>query len=316
MTRSIFLISVVAALAASALGQSILNKDPDAARFVTSDIDLFWRAYDKATPANDLVVYRDEYLEKGSEGLKEFNTLRIGSSCNLLSSIERSRDYYEALREPSLRVKTFEPQVRASFRRLQELYPDAVFPDVYFVIGRMSSAGTLSPKGLYVGVDMFGANKPGITDGLSDWHRAVIGPIERIPVVVVHESIHYQQKYPSDTPRTLLAAAINEGAADFIAALATGGNINEHLHTYADPIEEELWKEFEKEMDGTKISNWLYQGEEAKDRPADLGYYMGYKIAESYYKHADDKKAAVREILEIKDFKAFLEKSRYAEKSN
>jgi hypothetical protein len=41
---------------------------------------------------------------------------------------------------------------------------------------------------------------------------------------------------------------------------------------------------------------------------------MGYKICESYYKNAKDKRQAIRDILEIKDFAAFLEKSRYREK--
>ena len=50
------------------------------------------------------------------------------------------------------------------------------------------------------------------------------------------------------------------------------------------------------------------------DRPADLGYYIGYKIAEAYYKNAADKKQAVKDILEIKDFNEFLKASKYEEK--
>jgi uncharacterized protein YjaZ len=67
-------------------------------------------------------------------------------------------------------------------------------------------------------------------------------------------------------------------------------------------------------MNGKDAKNWLYQGADVKDKPADLGYYMGYKIIESYYKNASDKKQAVRDILEIKDFNAFLKASRYEEK--
>jgi hypothetical protein len=43
---------------------------------------------------------------------------------------------------------------------------------------------------------------------------------------------------------------------------------------------------------------------------------MGYKIAESYYKNAPDKKQAVKAILEIKDYPKFLADSRYEEKFN
>jgi hypothetical protein len=58
-------------------------------------------------------------------------------------------------------------------------------------------------------------------------------------------------------------------------------------------------------MSGKDISRWLYNGTESEDRPGDLGYYVGYKITEAYYNRAADKRQAVREILEIKDFDRF-----------
>lgn len=299
-------------LSGGVFAQQTTNTNPDAAKFVTSDIELFWAAYDKAKPENDLIIYRDEYLKKGSVGLQEFTRLRIGSSCGLVNSINASPKYYAALRGHSLKVASYEKQARASFHKLKEIYPSAVFPDVYFVIGRMTSAGTLSDKGLLIGVDMFGKNTGAPTDELGDWHRAVVSSVDRLPYVVAHELIHYQQKYEQNN--TLLARAVGEGVPDFIAELIAGDTINPHLHKYGDPIEKQLWLEFKKEMDGTNAGNWLYQGENAKDKPADLGYYIGYKIAESYYENTKDKKKAVKDILEIKDFKKFLADSRYDEK--
>ena len=51
--------------------------------------------------------------------------------------------------------------------------------------------------------------------------------------------------------------------------------------------------------------------DQAKDRPADLGYYIGYKICESYYRNSSNKNQAVRDILEVKDFEQFLSASKY-----
>jgi hypothetical protein len=314
MKRAITLLLVALVAASTAFGQGPANRDPSAAKLVTSDIDLFWKAYDKATPTNDLYVYRDEYLRKGSEGLKAFTSMRIGSSCNLVDAIATAPKYYAGLREPSLKVASYEPQIRSSYKKLQEIYPDAVFPDVYFVIGRQSSAGTLTDKMLLIGVDMFGKSTPASLDELSPWLKAVVGSMDRLPYVVAHELIHYQQKYPRNQNSTLLTRAVGEGSADFIAELISGSHINPHLHEYGNPIEKELWLEFQKEMSGTDVSNWMYQGEKAVRRPADLGYYMGYKIAESYYRNATDKKQAVREILEVKDVNEFLTSSKYAEK--
>jgi len=311
MKKVVILTLGILVFCGGALAQTT-NTNPETAKFVTSDINLFWAAYDKAKPENDLVVYRDEYLRKGSAGLREFTQLRIGSSCALVDSINARPKYYAALREPSLKVASYEKQVRESFRRLKEIYPDAVFPDVYFEIGAMNSGGTTSGSGLLIGVDMFGKNDGAPTDELSAWHKAVVSPTDRLPFIVAHELIHYQQKYAENN--TLLARAIREGVPDFVAQLIAGENINPHLRKYGDPIEKELWLEFKKEMNGTDSKNWLYQGEKAKDRPADLGCYIGYKIAESYYKNAKDKKQAVKDMLEIKDFEKFLADSRHEEK--
>lgn len=289
------------------------NFDPDAAQIVTSDIASFWKAYDTAKPENNLIVFRDQYLKTGSVGLKQFTRLRIGSSCGLVNAIEQNPKYYETLRESSLKVDSYKETIRAGFHKLKGLYNGAVFPDVFFLVGRMNSAGTLTDEGLLIGVDMFGKTKHSSFGELSDYYQAVIKPIEDIPFVVAHELIHYQQKYPTNQT-TLLQQAVNEGSADFIAELITGGHVNPHLHAYGNPREKDLWLEFKKEMAGADLSNWLYQGDKAQNKPADLGYYIGYKICEAYYKNAADKKQAVKDILEIKDFQQFLKASKYEEK--
>jgi uncharacterized protein YjaZ len=67
-------------------------------------------------------------------------------------------------------------------------------------------------------------------------------------------------------------------------------------------------------MNGTDVSHWLFQGDQARDRLADLGYYIGYKICESYYRNASNKTQAVRDILEVKNFEQFLRASKYDDK--
>ncbi len=306
-------IGTVSLLAQTSESAKPLNLDPNAAQIVTSDIDLFWKAFDKAKPENSLYVFRDEYIRKGSSGLKEFTAYRIGSSCELVETIEARPKYYASLREPSLKAHSFKEPMRAAFRNLKNLYPDAVFPDVYLMIGRMNSGGTYTANALLIGVDMYGITPTTPKEELSDWHKQVLKPIDEIPYIVAHELIHYQQKYPK-ADRSLLASAIGEGSADFIAELIAGKHINHHLHVFGDPRERELWSDFKRSMAANDTSLWLYNGGKIKDRPADLGYYMGYKIAEAYYKNASDKKQAVKDILEIKDFNEFLKASRYEDK--
>jgi hypothetical protein len=287
------------------------SSNPNDARLVTSDITNFWRAYDQA--GNKLAAFQAEYFDKGSYGLREFTRLRINSPRNLVGTMEASPRYYASIRESTLSVDSMKDGIMASFIKLKTLYPEAVFPDVYFLIGVMNSGGTTTDRGLLIGTEMYGLTNRTPNEELTDWHRAVLKSIDALPQIVTHELIHYEQKYPKGN-RTLLGQAIDEGSADFIGELAAGGNINESLHTYGNPRERELWVEFQKDMNGRDTSKWLYQGGKAKDRPADLGYYVGYKICESYYAHAVDKKQAIKDILEIKDFNLFLAASRYGEK--
>ena len=53
------------------------------------------------------------------------------------------------------------------------------------------------------------------------------------------------------------------------------------------------------EQDNRDLSDWLYNG--TIDKPGDLGYWVGYRIAKSYYEHATDKRAAIRGIIEMRN---------------
>lgn len=292
----------------------MFNQNPEKAQIVTSDIALFWRAYDMAKPENNLIIYRDEYFKKGSIGLQEFLRIKIGNSCNLVTAIDAAPKYYAALRAQSAKVEHYKPQMLASFIKLKELYAGAVFPNVYFVIGRMNTGGTVTFKGLIIGVDMFGKTDDASLAEFSGWKKSSVDGIGRIPFIVAHELIHYQQKYGLFDNLNLLGRSLHEGGADFVGELIAGGSINPQLHEYGNSREKQLWLEFKKEMNSMDTSNWLYQGDKAKENPADLGYYVGYKITESYYNRAQDKKQAIRDILDIKDFNAFLKASGYDEK--
>ena len=39
-------------------------------------------------------------------------------------------------------------------------------------------------------------------------------------------------------------------------------------------------------MAGSDVSDWLYGGTPRGDRPADLGYFVGFRIAQAYYERA------------------------------
>jgi hypothetical protein len=291
------------------------NQDPDAARLVTSDIAAFWRVFDKASLKDAAELFQREYIEPGTPGLHDFLRARIRNGRYLAATVAARPRYYAAIRTGTLAVDqnpAVKEAIRVSFHRLKEIYPDALFPDVYFVVGAMNSAGTTSSNGLLIGVEMNAREESTPMDELNDWERAVIGQIANLPNVVAHELIHIQQSRDSAKP-TLLEHSLREGGADFIGEMISGGIINRIQRAYGDAHERALWEEFRQEMLGTDDSRWLYQGDKSKDRPADLGYYMGYKICEAFYRRVNDKGEAVRRILHVTDAVTFLKESGYGE---
>jgi hypothetical protein len=45
-----------------------------------------------------------------------------------------------------------------------------------------------------------------------------------------------------------------------------------------------------------------------------MGYFVGFRIAEAYYAQAKDKKAAIGDLLELRDPDAILKTSGYGER--
>jgi uncharacterized protein YjaZ len=129
---------------------------------------------------------------------------------------------------------------------------------------------------------------------------------------VAHECIHFQQNVGSRL--NLLGQSIYEGSADFVGELISGRHTNPAAFEYGDEHEDELCREFVTKMNGEDFTDWLYGTSKKDNRPNDLGYWIGYKIAKSYFEKATDKKQAVYDILNIKDYNEFLKKSGYLAK--
>lgn len=264
------------------------TEDPSKARFITSDIPLFWSAFDSIGLAQGNPF--DHYLKHGSAGLKDFIEYRIMSADSLLAMVNRRKGDYEAKRHIERSIKEQEVLVKPYFVKLKKLYPKAKFPPVYFVMARFNSGGTSKPSGLLIGAEM-------------------LNDLKGLPNLVIHESIHFQQMFP-ERETTLLEQSILEGSASFIAALITNGKEDAGAKKYIEQ-HPRLFSEFVARMNSTNTEDWLYGTSKKDDRPNDLGYWMGYKITEAYYNKAKDKAVAIDEILNIKNYEEFSHKSGY-----
>jgi hypothetical protein len=295
-----FLFISLSLLVMHATAQDGMTTNPRDAQFHTEDIQQFWKLFDQFHSKIPGDVLQTEYIDKGSLGLKGFVKNRIESGKNLSKVIKKELDYYTYVRPFTFSVDTKKEEFYQCFEKFKQLYPPAVFPDVYFVIGANNTGGATFNGGLIIGAERFG--KP------NDTHHPPLD-IDNVHRVITHELIHFQQKYVDDN--SLLAQAIREGAADFLCELATGDHSsNKEMYAYGESHLKELWEEFKPIMHENNWTGWLYYQKD-KSRPKDLGYWMGYKISQSYYKNSNDKQQAVSDILNIQDFKKFLALSEF-----
>lgn len=268
-----------------------VTSNPDSAVIVYKDIANFWKAFDKISEEGNK-VFEKYYINPGSNGVQKFlGNNRIVNADTLFNTVQSHRDEYLKVRENTLRIEEILPQCRASYYAFKYLYPQALFPPLYFVIGRFNTGGVSLKEGQIIGAEM---NEP-----------------TNIPFLVAHELIHANQRIPYKY-KILLEQCIIEGSADFIGELISGKIASLEAYKYAKGKEEAIWKDFVKDMElgeQDDFANWLYSGKRKDDRPADMGYYIGYIITKAYYEKAKDKKKAIYDILNIQDCKEFLKVS-------
>jgi hypothetical protein len=303
------LMVAAAGLAAPVAAQQRL-RDPARVRFVTTDITHFWEAFAARATLGTATALDSLYFARATPGLRDFERLRLQDRAVFARTVDAAARYYASAQASTERIAAAEPDLRAMLRRFAELYPDAVFEDVYFVIGRLSSGGTTAPAGLLIGAEMYARTDDSLlARPLNDWHRAVIRPVDDIAAIVIHELMHEQQ---AQIGSSLLAQSLREGIADFVGELVSGKNINRTAVAYLDAHESALRAEFLAAADGTDLTRWLFNGTSSTDRPADLGYAVGHHIARAHYERATDKTAALTRMLTLRgerEARRFLDES-------
>jgi hypothetical protein len=279
----------LAALLAAGLARAAAPETPVVIR--TDDVERFYRVYDAAHGHPTAEQLQAQYLDPGSVGLHQYLTARIKSAASLQHSIDvRPADFADARRclAPLADTKARLPAV---FARLVDAYPAARIAPVTLVIGRDDTGGNTTPDGVIIGVE---------TMCRSNWLEGDIAT--RFVHIIAHEMAHVQQPAAAqdDVPgATLLFQSLLEGGADFTAELTSGETANSHLKRWTRGHECAIEQAFDKDALGTDISHWLYNGVGTPDQPGDLGYWVGYRIAKSYYEHAANKKKALDQLLNV-----------------
>lgn len=309
MPNPSFNASATAGKRARLLGAALLSAClPFAAHAVepeirTDDVERFYALYN-AADGHPSVAQLDEYLAQGSPSLKEFAQLRRVTGERIAAQIASDPAMYQNARQCLALLPKVKQRVATALRKLGELYPQAKFPPVAIVVGRGKPVGITNPSGVTVGLEALCA---------ADFMNP--DPEDRFVRVIAHEYAHIQQPIasqdlPEGDPRAnVLVMSLTEGGAEFVAELIAGGVANPGLAGRVRGQEKAVGEAFLREQDSPDFSQWMYNYRKGSDAPYDQGYWVGYRIARAYYRRADDKRAALAEILLMPDPKAFLAKS-------
>ncbi|WP_226470666.1 DUF2268 domain-containing protein [Luteimonas panaciterrae] len=272
----------------------------------STDIDRFWQAYDQVRAERSLNRQREllqrKFVDPGTAGLHAFMQTKGYDTDCYVNAIRRYPRFWESVRSRTLAMRARSSEFEPAIARLRTLYPALRPAKIYFLIGCLRSSGTTLGDKVLIGAELAAGDRSVDISELPMRLRKSLGvyfasePEKQLVLLNVHEYIHTQQRGPG---KTLLAQAMYEGAADFVAEQVIGRTPALPYMQYGYEHEATLKQEFRSEMDGVSWSNWLYNGPGNHHGVGDLGYYVGYAIMRDYYAQAPDKAKAVREIIEL-----------------
>jgi carboxyl-terminal processing protease len=283
-------------------GQNFKTSNPDEIKIVTSDIPNFWLMYDKLqkapNKAESLKIIQSEYLDKGSDGLREYVKASHSTAESFYYAFKRYPKVLASLRKSTLQIDRYKKNIIKSAKKLKAVYPEAVFPAYYFVIGKFESGGSQFENFLYIGAEIVCLADDAPLEEFGELKNNV-GYLKDIENVAIHETIHYQQI--NQNPTTNLEGALIEGGAEFAATKITG---KFYLRKIAKLLTTQQMQEVEAEFFAEKNAPinpywFLAKYDAVKKRPAPLGYLIGFNICEKFYHQAKDKKAALRTIIKM-----------------
>lgn len=289
--------------------------------FISKDIENFWDAYDKITATKDTLLQqknlKELYLDKATEGLKSLILVKNYSQKEFLDYINNCPNFWNSIRNNTLNVSELYPEIESDILKLKSYYPDLKPMPIYFSIGAFRTGGTIHENKVLIGSEISLADEKTITDELPEWRKPFFvqykNPIKGMALLCTHEYIHTQQKEFVDN---LLSYCLYEGIAEFVSCKVTEKASDAPAITFGKANESEVVKQFVKDLfTGENIYNWLWGENSNQLKVRDLGYYIGYEIAERHFNKSDDKKKAIKELIEL-DFTNEKEVERIVDGTN
>ena len=301
--RNLLLAGMCLFLALKTIAQPNYPGSPEKAEIVYADLRNFVDAYKELQSNPDtLAVLQKMYFDRGSEGLKEFISRHQLTPELMRDAMAAYPDRYALMPDFLTNIKEVEAIYQDLMKAFGEVLPNAMYPPTYLLVGANRGIGQASLVGQLITITRVSDNP------------------EKLRKLIVHELSHFQQamamggqKYVAlySTPDNMLGLCLREGGAEFVTSLVLNDITQSAALQYIEEGEDRLKKQFLEDLKVQNSDFWLWASLEQQEHPKLLGYAMGYKICESYFKKEGDKIGALQEILRMDNDQAFLAASSY-----
>jgi hypothetical protein len=273
-------------------------------RVNTADITHFWEAYDHIYATKDTAEQRlllhTHFIDKASEGQRAMFQARRYTPDEYLHAIRSYPRFWASVRKNMMSAEIHVQAMQDGVERLRVLYPQMRPADIHFTVGVFRSGGTVTDGMVLIGSEISLADSSAVTDEFPEHLGHLPGffatnPAKDLAFVNVHELIHTQQ--PGRWGYDLLSQTLHEGIAEFIPTLAMGRPSRAASVFYGEANSDRVRAVFEEELFAFWIDRWIWNDTTGPFPVRDMGYYVGYAMAQQYYERADDKQQAIAELI-------------------
>ena len=273
-------------------------------KFVSTDIDNFWIAYDKIVSIKDSAIQynylKEFYFDKGTEGLKSIIEVRNYTAKEFIEWITKYPKFWNSIKPNTLKVKSLYSKINVDIQKLKRAYPKLKPSTIYFTVGAFRTGGTIQSDRILIGSELSLADKNTEINEFPTWLQVfykVQNPVNEIALLCTHEYIHTQQNALIDN---LLSYCLYEGVAEFISCKVTGRKSDLPAIEFGKENKKIVIDKFISDLFiMTNNNNWLWSENKNSLKIRDLGYYIGYEICERYYNLSKNKTKAIKELIEL-----------------
>lgn len=272
----------------------------------TRDIAHFWIAHDAvratADPARKRALINRLYINKGSPGLRALMQARGYTADQYVQAIDAWPRYWASVRPLTSRARQASAGLEADLAELRRLYPALRPASITYAIGVLRTGGTTLGNQVLIGAELALGDDSVDVSELPEPLQARLRtfyasqPLANNGQNNIHEYVHTQQREAGDS---LAQYALREGVAELVAERVTGARPNLPLYRYGPAHEAAIKQRFLADRADNQYRDWLYNSSNNAFGVSDLGYYIGYRIAEAYCRSQPDQGKALADLIEL-----------------